>query len=98
MSIPNAEKFHPFAGLGFSYVTYDYLYIYMMDDYVEVETRTERDPGVNFNFGIQYDLSSNFFVQSYFHFIRTFDKTELMDDEIFAVNTNMLKVGIGYRF
>lgn len=98
LKIPNNQKLHPFAGIGFTYLTYDYLYITSYYDYAEFQTRTERNPGYNMSFGIQYDISSSFFLQSYFQFIRTFDKSELNDEEITGMNTNHFKLGVGYRF
>lgn len=97
MTIPSAGMIHPFAGVGFSYLIYDYYYFYSSYEYDWMETRKERNPGFNLNFGIQVDLSSSFFLQSYFQFIRTYDKPEIRD-EMYAINTDILKVGIGYRF
>ncbi len=97
MTIPSAERIHPFVGAGFTYVSYEYEYIRGVNGFSTIETKKERDPGFNLKLGIQYDFTSNLFIQSYFHYIRSLRKSEF-DDGIIGINYNQVKFGIGLRF
>lgn len=97
MTIPSAEKIHPFVGAGFTYVSYEYEFFRAVDGFTTVETIKENDPGFNLKLGIQYDFTSSFFMQSYFHYIRTFNKSDF-NDETIGVNYNQVKFGVGLRF
>ncbi len=97
MTIPSAEKIHPFVSAGFTYVSYEYEYFRGFDGFTTIETIKEKDPGFNLKLGIQYDFTSSLFIQSYFHYIRSFNKNEFFDETI-GVNYNQVKFGLGYRF
>ncbi|PID68008.1 MAG: hypothetical protein CR968_03805 [Flavobacteriia bacterium] len=95
--IPSLNKIHVFFGAGFTYVTHDSISFFHTDDYTDVIKDKENDSGFNLKFGAQYDLSSRFFVQSYYHFIRTYDKSRISDN-IFKIHYNQVKLGVGVRF
>ncbi|PID69838.1 MAG: hypothetical protein CR985_03735 [Flavobacteriales bacterium] len=98
MTIPSAEKIHPFVGVGFTYVICKYEYFNSMDHLFDIaETEKEKNPGFNFKLGIQYDFTNSFFVQSYFHYIRSFYKSRF-NNETIGINYNQVKFGIGFRF
>ncbi|MFD0991480.1 outer membrane protein [Mariniflexile jejuense] len=97
MTIPSAEKLHPFAGAGLTLLNYDYQYLSGTNEFPTIETRKEKDLGFNIKLGIQYDLNNNLFIQTYFHSIRTFNKSDF-NNETIGVNYNQLKIGLGLRF
>ncbi len=101
LNIASAPKFHPYVSLGFTYSVYEYYSYYVDDDFNPNFTRVgkdkEKDAGYNFKIGLQYDLSSSFFLQTNFHYIRTFNKNELIDEN-YGINYNQIKIGAGFRF
>ncbi|MEW4924911.1 outer membrane beta-barrel protein [Algibacter sp. 2305UL17-15] len=97
MTIPSAEKIHPFAGVGFTYLNYDYQYLSGTNEFPTIKTRKEKDPGFNLKLGMQYDFTNSLFIQAYFHSVRTFNKSNF-NNETIGVNYNQLKFGFGFRF
>ena len=97
MTIPSAEKIHPFVGAGFTYVSYEYEYFTITGPFTSVETINEKDPGFNLKLGIQYDFTTSFFMQAYYHYIRAFNKNDF-NDETIGRNYNQFKFGLGLRF
>ncbi|WP_300570843.1 outer membrane beta-barrel protein [Flavobacterium sp.] len=93
------EKLHPFVGIGYSMLSSENEFMYV-DPMGGVETRKEKtnDSGLNLNFGVTYDISSQFFIQTYFHYIRIYKTSIVDEDEKSGVNYNQLKLGVGYRF
>ena len=93
------EKLHPFAGFGYSMLTSESEFIYV-NPFGEIERRKEKstDSGLNLNFGVTYDISSQFYIQTYFHYIRIYKTSIVDEDEKSGVNYNQLKLGVGYRF
>lgn len=65
---------------------------------VEIKREKSNDSGLNLNFGVSYDVSSSFFIQTYFHYIRIYKTSIVDEDEKSGVNYNQLKLGVGYRF
>ncbi|TCL63378.1 outer membrane protein with beta-barrel domain [Mariniflexile fucanivorans] len=96
MTIPSAEKLHPFAGAGFTYLDYDYQYLSGTNEFPTIKTRKEKDLGFNIKLGVQYDFTNSLFIQAYFHSIRTFNKSDF-NNETIGVNYNQLKFGLGIR-
>ena len=97
LNLNSTDKFHPFFGLGYTMLNYDYEYLYGYNEFTEIRTKKENDSGINFNLGLTYDISDTFFVQTYFHYIRTFRKSFISDKNI-GINYNQIKFGLGYRF
>ena len=97
LNLNSTDRFHPFFGLGYTMLNYDYEYFYGNNEFTEIRTKKENDSGINFNLGLKYDISDMFFVQTYFHYIRTFRKSVISDKNI-GINNNQLKFGLGYRF
>lgn len=101
LNIASAPKLHPYASLGFTYSVYEYHYYYVQDDFdpnfTRIENKKEKDPGYNLKIGLQYDLSQSFFLQTNFHYIRTFNKNELIDEN-YGINYNQIKIGAGFKF
>lgn len=95
MTIPTAEKIHPFAGAGYTLVNYDSLFIGSF----QYATQRKNDYGFNLKFGIQYDFTNSFFVQSYFHYIQTYNES-FIEGQVYndSVKTKQVKFGLGYRF
>ncbi|TYP73552.1 outer membrane beta-barrel protein [Aquimarina intermedia] len=97
MNIASAKNFHPFIGIGFTYLSYEYEFYYTYYEFDNIETRRANDLGMNFKLGAQYDFTSVFFIQTYFHYIRTFNDNNF-NNETMGVNNNQLKLGLGFRF
>lgn len=99
--INGAEKLHPFIGIGFTllsqkYSNYNtYLAQDLYDPNISPTKERKNSTGYNINFGGSYDISSRFYVQTYFHYIKTYRD---FGSEKVGFNTNLLKVGAGFRF
>jgi hypothetical protein len=96
------SKLHPFIGIGYTAIYEDY--IYKIDNSFFNAPSTEgrskdRKNGLNFNLGMSYDITNRFFVQTYFHFVKAFLKTdEYYYNQPKAINYNQIKLGAGFRF
>ncbi|WP_053990460.1 outer membrane protein [Mangrovimonas sp. TPBH4] len=97
MTIPSVERLHPYAAVGFTYLNYDYEYLYGYDLLLETRVRKKSAYGFNLKLGVQYDVTNSFFVQTYFHYVRVYSKGEI-DNKAFGINYNQLKFGVGFRF
>ena len=60
------------------------------------EEKNHIDNGLNIKFGIQQYFSNSFFIQTYFHHIMSFGRSETVGN--YTHNFNHLKFGLGFRF
>ena len=98
ITIPGAEKLHPYVGAGFTYLMSDYEYLQSRNQLTTIGVEKRNESGFNLQFGIQYDITSALFVQSYFHYINTYVKTDFTDNKALSVNYDLIKFGLGVRF
>lgn len=98
MKVPSNNKIHPSVGIGFTYLNYDNSYVNPSNQGPSLlDFRKDGSVGYNLKFGVQYDLTSQFFLQSHFHFVRTINKLP-WENEVVGINYIQAKFGLGYRF
>jgi hypothetical protein len=97
--VVGAEKLHPFVGVGFTLLSQEYSRFINEDPgdpaFLAQQKEKENHAGFNINFGGSYDISSRFYVQTYFHYIRSYRD---FGGEKIGFNNNLLKIGAGFRF
>ncbi|RXR20789.1 hypothetical protein EQG63_02315 [Flavobacterium amnicola] len=93
----NAEKLHPFVGIGYSMLFSEYEYFYSQNQFTEIKTEKYNAGGLNFNLGLSYDISPKFFIQSYFHYVRIYRESPITN-KMSGINYNQIKLGAGFRF
>lgn len=92
------HKIHPTFGLGFTIFSHNNEYIYSDPDTSLILDSKRNNLGINFKIGINYEITKNFFAQTYFHYIRTFEEGIGSENKTFGFNHNQLKLGLGYKF
>ena len=93
LAIKSISKLHPSIGLGYAIMTFNALGLNNGSDILEVK---DTQSGVNFNFGLSYDVTEKLFTQAQFDFIKLVVNNEVPDIK-FNRNVNILKIGLGYR-
>ncbi len=100
MQIPGFNKLRPSLGLGASYVN-------VVTDITTQngfeDQSNSNQIGFNFNLGLSYDFSRNFFIQAQYDFIDLTPEDDTPDDIVFINppvngNINNIRLGIGFRF
>ena len=86
--IVSSDKTHPFISIGYSRLI-------SLKEKNTFDSIKESNNGMNFKFGIQYDLFRSFYLQSNFQFIRTKFETRWKRNKD---NNNLVHIGFGYRF
>jgi len=96
------SKLHPFIGVGYTALYEDFKYNIDNSFFGNPPTQgrsKDRKNGLNFNLGMSYDITNQFFVQTYFHFVKVFLKSdEYYYDQPKGINYNQIKLGAGFRF
>ncbi len=93
LAVKSISKLHPSIGLGYAIMTFNALGSSNGSNFLKVNNTQS---GVNFNFGLSYDIAKRFFVQGQFNFIKLGVNNEVSDIK-FNRNVNILKIGIGYQ-
>ncbi len=93
------RRFHPSVGVGYSFFIFNTLpnYGFGGEGTPEAEGSVITEKGLNLNVGLSYDISTRFFVQVQYDFVKLNAEGEVLD---MPYNTNIafLKAGFGYRF
>lgn len=87
------DKIHPFFGIGYSTMIFHYIYQF---NGLEIKN-SSTDGGLNFNFGIEYDITQKIYAQGGFDFIKI-DVDHNIPKTKFNTDIKILKVGLGYRW
>ena len=93
LAIKSISKLHPSIGLGYAVMSFNALGSNNGSDLLKVN---DTQSGVDFNFGLSYDITERLFAQGQFDFIKLGDKKEVPDIK-YNRNVNILKIGLGYR-
>ncbi len=91
--IKSINKLHPLIGLGYAIMAFNAL---GSNNGFEILEVNNTQSGVNFNFGLSYDITESLFAQAQFDFIKLVVNNEVPDIK-FNRNGNILKIGLGYR-
>lgn len=98
LNIAAVNSLHPSIGLGYSFMIFNGTTI-VGDRPGEVHSTnvSTTEGGFNVNLGIAYDITTRFFGQIQYDFIKLGTKDDMPKIK-YNTNVNILKVGLGYRF
>ena len=88
------EKFHPSAGLGYSFIIFNVSGPDPLD--FSNETANDTQNGVNLNVSAGYDLTAKIFIQLQYDFIKLGTANDIPHNP-FNTNVNLVKIGLGFR-
>lgn len=90
LDISELPNFHPFAGVGYSFIFSE-----ISGTITDIDASTSNTrSGFNINLGAYYDLTNKIFFQGQYDFIRFSDHEEMSADP-FISDVNISKVGLG---
>lgn len=87
------EKFHPTVGLGYTIMIFQ---ASGTNNGFDVSGGSDTLSGINFNFGLAYDITEKLFAQIQYDFVKLVVDNDVPDTK-FNTNVNILKIGLGYR-
>ena len=96
-NLNSVKKLHPFIGLGYTALSYNYEYIFGVNEFAKIKNKKENHNGINLNSGFIYNITSDFYFQTHFHYIRIPQKDPISNKSTGA-KYNQLKLGLGFRF
>ena len=94
ITIASMEKFHPSAGLGYSFIIFNVSGPDPLD--FSNETANDTQNGVNLNVSAGYDLTAKIFIQLQYDFIKLGTANDIPHNP-FNTNVNLVKIGLGFR-
>lgn len=94
-NIPNLESLHPQVGLGYSILIYNAKADGINTSNLPADI-DDNESGFNFNLGLAYDLSDQFFLQVQYDFIKIGVENGVPDIS-YNTNINIVKLGVGFR-
>ena len=92
-NIKNVEKLHPYTSLGYSFIIFKAT---GTNNGFDVSDLNDTQSGINLNFGLSYDITSDFFVNGQFDFIKL-QKEKGIPNSTYNTNINLVKLGIGLK-
>lgn len=92
-NIKSVEKLHPYTSFGYSFIIFKAT---GTNNGFDVSDFNDTQSGINFNFGLSYDITSKFFINGQFDFIKL-QKEKGIPNSTFNTNINIVKLGIGLR-
>jgi hypothetical protein len=92
-NIKNIKKLHPYTSLGYSFIIFKAI---GTNNGYDISDLNDTQAGVNLNFGLSYDITSKFFVNGQFDFIKL-EKENGIPNTTFNTNVNLVKLGVGLR-
>lgn len=93
LDLESIDKFHPSVGLGYTIMDFN---ASGTNNGFDVSDASDTQSGLNFNFGLAYDMTNKIFVQIQYDFMKLGVDNDIQDTK-FNTNVNILKIGLGYR-
>ncbi|TYP70889.1 outer membrane protein with beta-barrel domain [Aquimarina intermedia] len=102
--LPGIQKLHPYVSLGYTLLynsfestANDFTYSENDMPFQSNEKTTDSSHGANLKLGLSYDITSVIFIQTYYQYLKIFDK-EIYYEGVDNVAYNHLTIGIGFKF
>ncbi len=92
--IASIEKFHPSAGIGYSFIIFNVSGPDPLD--FSNETANDTQNGINLNLAVTYDLTEQILIQLQYDFIKLGTANDIPNNS-FNSNVNLVKIGLGFR-
>ncbi len=93
LDLESIEKLHPSVGLGYTIMVFNSS---GTNNGFDVSDTNDTQSGINFNFGLAYNITEKLFAQVQYDFIKLGVDNDTPDTK-FNTNINILKIGFGYR-
>lgn len=93
-TIVSIEKFHPSAGLGYSFILFNVVGPDPLD--FSNETAKDSQSGINLNVAVAYDLTEKIFIQLQYDFIKLGTANDI-PNTAYNTNVDLVKIGLGFR-
>ena len=93
LDLESIDKFHPTFGLGYSIMLFE---TSGTINGFDISDTSDTQSGLNFNFGLAYDITEKLFVQAQYDFIKLGVDNNVPNTK-FNTNVNVVKIGLGLR-